>query len=62
MPTPKTFITRKEIATLAECSVESVRHNETGWGLKPLRTGHARPYRYFRVKTLECLKSLKLIG
>lgn len=32
-----TFLTRKDIARIALCSVKQVERNEESWGLKPFR-------------------------
>lgn len=56
------YVTRKEIATLLEVSVDVIRKNERRWKLEDCRANlNARLVRYFRGKTMAKLRLLKLI-
>lgn len=50
------FITRKEIASLAEASYDTIRKSETIWGIKEFRRDLNGRVRFLRSKTLDVLK------
>ena len=56
------YITRKEIATMLECSVRQVRSNEARWGIASARSDlNARTVRYLRYKATEALRLRGLV-
>lgn len=51
------YITRKEIASLLEASVDVVRKNEKRWGIYACRCDlNERNVRYWRKRTMELLR------
>lgn len=50
------YITRKEIATEIEESVDVVRKNEKRWGLTACRSGFTKPVKYWRTRALAMLR------